>query len=132
MYIRRGKEAQLINKFNSYYYIRKEVLRLQCIEGSSGGRAACIRVVAHDRVVAYDGVRGKQQGRVAQCGGVAVGQGRKRGCSMRTYTGTSLPPCPLSQPWPTVKKGQGVAVGLKEGWWRLAVSHIILVSIIHL
>ena len=51
---------------------------------------------------------------------VAVGQGRERGCSVRTYTGTSFPPCPLSQPWSTVEKGGGVMVGWKEGWWRLA------------
>ena len=35
-------------------------------------------------------------------GGVAVGQGRERGHGARTYTGTSLPPCPLSLSQPTV------------------------------
>ena len=35
-------------------------------------------------------------------GGVAVGQGRERGCGARTYTSMSSPPCPLSWPWPTV------------------------------
>ena len=51
---------------------------------------------------------------------VAVGQGRERGRGVRTYTGTSSPPRPLSRPWSTVEKGLGVAVGWKEGWWRLA------------
>ena len=38
------------------------------------------------------------------------------------YTSMSLPrpPHPLSWPWPTVEKGWGVTVSLKEGWWRLA------------
>ena len=51
---------------------------------------------------------------------VAVGQGRERGHSARMYTSMSSPPHPLSQPWSTVKKGWGVMVGWKEGWWRLA------------
>ena len=47
---------------------------------------------------------------------VAVGQGRERGA----WCEDVQPPHPLSRPWSTVEKGQGVAVGWKEGWWRLA------------
>ena len=56
--------------------------------------------------------------RVGVHGGVAVGQGRERRHGVRMYTSTSLPPHPLSRPWPTVEKGRGVAVGWKEGGWR--------------
>ena len=51
---------------------------------------------------------------------VAVGQGRERGARCEDVHQYVLAPMPPLLALVHSRKGPGVAVGWKEGWWRLA------------